>query len=148
MFKKILTLLFLAGLSACESTTDLSAYGVAAKIDLPKGVVAEKADIGRGVVLSNQEDIALKIVPQGINIKSYKQQIAQNSLNKLKKIHQESPTLFVYESELAGQTEFHFVANQKVGNAVYLCRENVVARRFSKAEIEKMYALCKTLLPK
>lgn len=134
--------------SACQNQTDLSTYGIDATVILPQNVVVARPSEGHGVVLTDGKAMHLKILPQGIQIAPFKKQIQQNELNRLKKIHQEDNEVLLYESELAGQTEFHFVMNHHVGTAVVLCRENTVERRFTKAEVVEMMNVCKLLKSK
>lgn len=134
--------------SACQSATDLKPYGIDAKVDLPQDVTVAPSDIGLGVILQDGAAINLKVLPQGLNLSTYKAQLYQNKLNKIQNVYVDKPDVFLYESELAGTKESHFVANIKIGKNIYACRENTISKRFTKSEIEAMYALCKSLKAK
>ena len=78
-----------------------------------------------------------------IDLPGRKKEIDANTLNKLKKYHVDEEDVVLYESEVMGRTEFHFLAAVKVGEKAYFC-EDQKGPTFTKADIEAMLASCKS----
>lgn len=76
-----------------------------------------------------------------------KREAQGNKLNKLKRIVTDTADTLVYESELAGNAEFHFVVNLKVGDKT-VSAEDTKGPRYSQADVELMVKCLKSLKPK
>jgi hypothetical protein len=81
------------------------------------------------------------------DIAALKKEILANTLNKLKKFYVETADALLYESTLMGKSEFHFVANVKVGNSTYGA-EDTKGPVYTKANVELMLKCFQTLKAK
>ncbi len=81
------------------------------------------------------------------DIKAAKKDITDNTMNKLKKFITDTDDTLVYESEVAGQSEFHFVCNVKVGEKTYGIEDNK-GPRYTNDQIDTMVKDAKDLKAK
>lgn len=107
---------------------------------------AKAVDGITGIEVKNSTNFQIEI-GSAKNLASLKQEIEKNSLNKLKKFHVETEEVLLYETEVAGQAEFHFLANVKVGDKTYGV-EDVKGPRYTKADVEMMVQCAKTMQAK
>ncbi len=115
---------------------------IEASIQAPEG--AKAAEEFGAVVVSSGESFQLQINTGAADLASHKKEIEGNTVNKLKSFVTESETELVYETEVMGKPEFHFVANVALDEAKYNC-EDKKGQAFAKADIDAMLAACKSL---
>lgn len=116
--------------------------GLDGKLKAPEGAkVAE--EMGAYTVKSG-ETFQLEIHTGDADLAARKKEIEENTLNKLKSFLTESDTALVYETEVAGKAEFHFVANIELDGAKYHC-EDTKGSAFAKADIEAMLESCQSI---
>lgn len=155
----IVALLFAtAAISGCDSSSDsgksdaaksgiamapldLSSAGFKVVVDAPKGATA-KEEFGR-ITVKHGDGFQLSIGTDAANIESAKKEIAANDINKLKGYVIKTKDALLYESAVMG-SEFHFLANVKVGNKMYQC-EDVKGPTFTKQQVQDMLNSCKSL---
>ncbi|MEX1361596.1 MAG: hypothetical protein AB1Z98_00595 [Nannocystaceae bacterium] len=118
--------------------------GLEAKMQAPEGAKASE-DFGAYVVQAG-ESFQLQVNMGAADLAASKQEIEGNTVNKLKSFITESETELVYESEVMGKTQFHFLANVEVDGAKYNC-EDKKGQDFSKADVDAMLAACKSMGP-
>lgn len=118
--------------------------GLEAKLQAPEGAKAT-AEFGSFLVQSG-ESFQLQINSSGADLAAAKQEIEGNTVNKLKSFVTESETELVYESEVMGKPQFHFLANVEVDGAKYNC-EDKKGQDFTKADVDAMLAACKSMTP-
>lgn len=120
----------------------LESVGVDAKMKAPEGAkVAE--DLGAYTVKAG-ENFQLEIHTGEADLAARKKEIEDNTVNKLKSFLTESDTALVYETEVMGQAEFHFVANVTVDDAKYHC-EDTKGKAYAKADIDAMLQSCQSI---
>ncbi len=113
--------------------------GLDAVVDAPEGAkVAE--DFGAFTVKAG-DSFQLEIHTGAADLAARKKEIEGNDVNKLKKFHTESETALVYETEVMGKTEFHFLANKEIDGAKYYC-EDTKGKAYSQADVEAMLKSC------
>lgn len=117
--------------------------GLDAKLQAPEGAKAAE-DLGAFVVTAG-ESFQLQINTGPADLAASKKEIEGNTINKLKAFVTESETELVYETEVAGKPEFHFVMNLELDGAKYNC-EDKKGQAFTKADIDAMVAACKSLV--
>ena len=117
--------------------------GLEAKIQAPEGAKASE-EFGAFLVQAG-ESFQLQINTQAADLAVAKQEIEGNTVNKLKSFITESETELVYETEVMGKAQFHFVANVEVDGAKYSC-EDKKGQDFSKADVDAMLAACKSMV--
>jgi len=117
--------------------------GLDAKLQAPEGAKAAE-DLGAFVVLAG-ESFQLQINTGAADLAARKTEIESNTVNKLKSFVTESETELVYETEVMGKAEFHFVSNLELDGAKYNC-EDKKGQAFTKADIDAMVAACKSLV--
>lgn len=113
-------------------------------LQAPEGAKASE-DFGSFVVQAG-ESFQLQINTGAADLAARKKEIEGNTVNKLKSFVTESETELVYETEVMGKAEFHFVANVEVDGAKYNC-EDKKGQAFAKADVDAMLAACKSLKP-
>lgn len=118
--------------------------GLDAKLQAPDGAKAAE-DLGAFVVTAG-ESFQLQINTGAADLAASKKEIEGNTVNKLKSFVTESETELVYETEVAGKPEFHFVMNLELDGAKYNC-EDKKGQAFTRADIDAMVAACKSLIP-
>jgi hypothetical protein len=117
--------------------------GIDAKLQAPKGAKATE-EFG-SVVVSAGESFQLQINTNHADIAASKKEIEGNTVNKLKSFVTDAAAELVYESEVMGKAEFHFLANVELEGAKYNC-EDKKGQAFTKADIDAMLAACKSLV--
>lgn len=81
------------------------------------------------------------------DVAAYKKESDANDINKVKRYLVDTPDALLYESEVMGQTEFHFYGNVTVGDKSFNC-EDVKGPRHSQADAEAMWKSCQSLAKK
>jgi hypothetical protein len=120
----------------------LEAVGIDATLKAPEGAkVAE--DLGAYTVKAG-ENFQLEIHTGAADLAARKKEIEENTVNKLKSFLTESDSALVYETEVMGQAEFHFVANVAVDDAKYHC-EDTKGKAYAKADIDAMLQSCQSI---
>jgi hypothetical protein len=113
-----------------------------ATLQAPEG--AKAADEFGAVVVSAGESFQLQVNGGATDLAARKQEIEANTVNKLKAFVTDTPTELVYETEVMGKPEFHFVANVELDGAKYNC-EDKKGQAFTRADVDAMLAACKSL---
>jgi len=116
--------------------------GLDATLQAPEG--AKVAEEFGAYTVKAGESFQLEIHASAADLAARKKEITDNTVNKLKKFVTESETALVYETEVMGKGEFHFVSNKELDGAKYYC-EDTKGRAFTQAEIEAMVAACDSL---
>jgi hypothetical protein len=83
----------------------------------PEGATA--ADDFGNVLVKKVPAFQVEVSSSAKDIAALKKEITANTLNKLKKFYVETADALLYESTLMGKSEFHFVANVKVGTSTF-----------------------------
>jgi hypothetical protein len=115
---------------------------IEATLEAPEG--AKAADEFGAVVVSAGESFQLQVNGSATDLAARKKEIEGNTVNKLKAFVTDTPTELVYETEVMGKPEFHFVANVELDGAKYHC-EDKKGQAFTKADVDAMLAACKSL---
>ncbi|MCH9688564.1 MAG: hypothetical protein K0V04_44445 [Deltaproteobacteria bacterium] len=118
--------------------------GLEGTLQAPEGAKAS-AEFGAFVVNAG-ESFQLEIHSSAADLAARKKEIEGNTVNKLKSFVTENETELVYETEVMGKSEFHFLANIKVDDASYNC-EDKKGPVYAKADVDAMLAACKSLKP-
>ncbi len=116
--------------------------GLDAKLQAPEGAKGAE-DLGAFTVTAG-ESFQLQINTGEADLAARKKEIESNPVNKLKSFVTESDTELVYETEVMGKSEFHFVMGVELDGAKYNC-EDKKGQAFTKADIDAMVAACKSL---
>jgi hypothetical protein len=124
------------------ATLSLEDASLDATLQAPEG--AKAVDEFGAVVVSAGESFQLQINTGATDLAARKQEIEGNTVNKLKSFVTETPTELLYETEVMGKPEFHFVANVELDGAKYNC-EDKKGQAFTRADIDAMLAACKSL---
>ena len=111
----------------------------------PEGAKAAE-DFG-AVLVKKGANFQVEVSSSPKDIAALKKEIMANTLNKLKKFYVETADALLYESTLMGKSEFHFVANAKVGNSTYGA-EDTKGPVYTKADVELMLKCFQTLKAK
>jgi hypothetical protein len=122
----------------------LAPAGLNAKLSAPEGAKAAE-EFGAYTVKAG-ENFQLELRAGATDIAARKKEIAENTVNKLKRYAVESEEELVYETEVMGSAEFHFVANVTLDGAKYAC-EDTKGKAYTQADIDAMVAACKSLAP-
>lgn len=112
------------------------------KLSAPEGAKAK--DSFGALEVKAGDGFQLEVHSGKLDMAARKKEIADNTMNKLKRYVVESPDAIVYESGVGGGSEFHFLAAAKVGDTDVSC-EDVKGPTYTQAQIETMLASCKTL---
>jgi hypothetical protein len=115
---------------------------IEATLEAPEG--AKAADEFGAVVVSAGESFQLQVNGAAADLVARKKEIEGNTVNKLKAFVTDTPTELVYETEVMGKPEFHFVANVELDGAKYNC-EDKKGQAFTKADVDAMLTACKSL---
>jgi hypothetical protein len=124
---------------------DLRPAGLDARLSAPAGAAAHR-DLDAVEVGSADGSFWLEIRAGAADLPAQRRELADNDLNRLKRVAVDEPGTLVYEGEVAGRTEFHFVAVTELGGAPYTCRD-AKGRRFTAVDVERMLAACRSLQP-
>ena len=111
----------------------------------PEGATA--ADDFGNVLVKKAAAFQVEVSSSAKDIAALKKEIAANTLNKLKKFYIETADALLYESTLMGKSEFHFVANVKVGTSIFGA-EDTKGPVYTKANAEQMLKCFQTLKSK
>jgi hypothetical protein len=166
--KKIITLFFaicLASiLTSCSNSKeesivapegmnvlDLSKYGKPFAIFVPDTTNAKLEVVQQSygaLDIKVGKGFAVSINEQAADIEFKKSDVKSDEVNKLKSFIVEEPNAIFWESEIT-QPEFHFIVNQKIGNAEYSFEDikNNEANPFGKQAIQKMFDASKNIKP-
>jgi hypothetical protein len=120
----------------------LEEAGADVKLQAPEGAKAAE-EFGAYTVKAG-ETFQLEIRAGAADLAARKKEIEENTVNKLKSFVTESDTALVYETEVMGKPEFHFVANVEAEDAKYNC-EDTKGKAYTKADIEAMHTACTSL---
>ena len=123
---------------------DLSAVDSTMKvIIMAPGGAAARDDYG-AVEIAREPDFQMEFSEEeAVDFLARKKEIEANGINKLKKYHVDTADTLVYETEVMGKPELHFVATVKVGETLYLC-EDQKGPVFSQAAVSAMLAACRS----
>jgi len=123
---------------------DLSAVDSTVKvIIMAPGGAAVRDDYG-AVEIAREPDFQMEFSEEeAVDFLARKKEIEANVINKLKKYHVDKEDTLVYETEIMGKPEFHFVATVKVGETLYLC-EDQKGPVFSQEAVSAMLAACRS----
>jgi len=124
------------------ATLDLGDTGLEAVISAPEG--AKASDEFGAFIVQSGESFQLQINTGAADLAARKAEIEGNTVNKLKSFVTESETELVYETEVMGKAEFHFVAKVEIDGAKYSC-EDKKGQAFTKADVDAMLAACTSL---
>ena len=116
--------------------------GMDAKLQAPEG--AKVAEEFGAYTVKAGDAFQLEVHTGEADLAARKKEIEGNTVNKLKSFHTESDTALLYETEVMGKTEFHFVSNKEVDGAKYHC-EDTKGKAYTKADVEAMLAACNSL---
>jgi hypothetical protein len=163
MKKSFLLIMFLVFALVGASYSALAAANPQAgeklvSVDLSKASASFPVVMMAPVGATAAEDFGAVLVKKGVNfqvevsssakdIAALKKEILANTLNKLKKFYVETADALLYESTVMGKSEFHFVANVKVGNSTYGA-EDTKGPVYTKANVELMLKCFQTLKAK
>jgi hypothetical protein len=126
-----------------DLSTANSAFAVT--IPAPTGATA-KDDFGDVDALAG-DGFQIVVHASAKDLAQAKKEITSNSVNKLKRFITETVDTLVYESEVAGQSEFHFALNVKVGDKIYGVEDNK-GPRYSEDQIKAMVKSAKAIAAK
>ncbi len=124
------------------ASLSLEDSGLEGTLEAPEGAKAA-AEFGAFLVNAG-ESFQLEIHSGPADLAARKKEIEGNTINKLKSFVTESETELVYETEVMGKAEFHFLANVELDGAKYNC-EDKKGQAFTKADVDAMLASCKSL---
>ena len=112
-------------------------------IIMAPGGAAARDDYG-AVEIAKEPDFQMEFSEEeAVDFLARKKEIEANGINKLKKYHVDTADTLVYETEIMGKPEFHFIATVKVGEILYLC-EDQKGPVFSQAAVSAMLAACRS----
>ena len=122
-------------LSTIDSTLKL--------IVMAPGGAAARDDYG-AIEIAKEPDFQMEISEEEeVDLLARKKEIEANGVNKLKKYHVDTPDTLLYETEIMGKSEFHFIATVTVGETLLLC-EDQKGPVFSQAAVTRMLAACRS----
>jgi hypothetical protein len=128
---------------------DLSKYGKPFAIFVPDTVAAKLEVVQQtygALDIKVGKSFAISINEQPSDIELKKKDIKEDEVNKFKSFVTEEPNAIFWESEIT-QPEYHFIINQKVGNAEYSIEDikNTDAEPFGKDAVQKMFDSAKNI---
>ena len=113
-------------------------------MDAPEGARAKDGITGVEVTAGEKFQIEFG---SSRDLSIAKREVQGNKLNKLKKIITDTADTLVYETEIGGMSECHFVLNLKIGDRT-LGAEDSKGPRYSQADVELMVKCLKSLKSK
>ncbi len=123
---------------------DLSTIDSTVKVILMAPAGAAARDDYGAIEIAKEPDFQMEFSEEeAIDLPARKKEIEGNNINKLKKYHVDTPDTLLYETEIMGKPEFHFVAAVTVGDVLYVC-EDQRGPVFSRAEVATMLASCRS----
>ncbi|HRK74352.1 MAG TPA: hypothetical protein PLL64_08765 [Rhodothermales bacterium] len=140
----LLLIFFFAGCTN-DRLENLMLWGKTFRIMIPKDAVVAKDSFGDEVIIRSGTSFQLRLGPTQIDLPFLKSAIAANRMNRLTRILISSPEVLIYESQFQNRKEFHFLGNIKTSKGFISCKEDETPVAHSEAEIERMWAACKTL---
>jgi hypothetical protein len=128
-------------------TVDLSTANKDFALTMPAPAGATAKDDFGDVDVNSGDGFQVVVHSSAKDIAAAKKDIKENTLNKLKQFITETDDTLVYESTVAGQSEFHFVLNVKVGDKTYGIEDNK-GPRYTQEQVEAMVKSAKALAAK
>ena len=128
---------------------DLSKYGKPFAIFVPDTVAAKLEVIQQtygALDIKVGRNFAISINEQPADLELRKKDIKEDEVNKFKSYIVEEPTGIFWESAIT-QPEYHFIMNQKVGNAEYSIEDirTTEGEPLGKEAVQKMYDSAKNI---
>jgi hypothetical protein len=128
---------------------DLSKYGKPFVIFVPDTVAAKLEVVQQtygALDIKVGKTFGISINEQPADIELKKKDIKEDEVNKFKSFVTEEPNAIFWESEIT-QPEYHFIINQKVGNAEYSIEDikNTESEPFGKDAVQKMFDSAKNI---
>ena len=123
---------------------DLSAIDSTVKVIVmaPAGAVA-RDDYG-SIEITKEPDFQMEFSAEdAVDFLERKKEIEANGINRLKKYHVDTGDTLIYETEIMGKPEFHFLATVKVDAVLYLC-EDQKGPVFSREAVAAMLSTCRS----
>ncbi len=123
---------------------DLSTIDSTVKvIIMAPGGAAARDDYG-SIEIASEPDFQMEFSEEdAVDFLARKKEIEANSINRLKKYHVDTADTLIYETEIMGKPEFHFIATVSVADVLYLC-EDQKGPVFSQAAVATMLASCRS----
>ena len=123
---------------------DLSTVDSTVKVILmAPGGAAARDDYG-SIEIAMEPDFQMEFSEEeALDLLARKKEIEGNKINKLKKYHVDTADTLLYETEIMGKPEFHFVAAVTVGDVLYVC-EDQRGPVFTRAAVATMLAACRS----
>lgn len=127
---------------------DLNKYGKPFAVFIPDTVqnklsIVEQSYGALEITVGNNFAIAISEQSEDIELK--KKDLKEDEVNKLKGYIVEEPTAIFWESAIT-DSEFHFIVNQKIGNAEYNIKDLMAAEKpFGKEAVQKMFDSAKNI---
>lgn len=123
---------------------DLSTIDSTVKLVLMAPGGAEARDDYGSIEIAKEPDFQMEFSEEDeVDFLARKKEIEANNVNKLKKYHVDTEDTLVYETEIMGKSEFHFLATISVDGTLYLC-EDQKGPVFSHAAVTAMMATCRS----
>jgi hypothetical protein len=122
---------------------DMSPGGIDAVIQAP-GSASVEQKFGNAVIRTPDGAFHLEIGAEWADIEARKKDIASNTLNRLVRFVVDEPTAVVYESKVAGTSEFHVLANAMAGEARLSC-EDSKGPAYSESSAMAMLEACRSI---
>jgi hypothetical protein len=130
---------------------DLSRYGKPFYLFVPD-TLASKMTITEQLSGSLQirvgKNFGIAINEQFADLQLLKEDLKNDEVNKLKKIHKDEAAAIIWESEVVSP-EYHFILNRKIGDREYSFEDirESQSNPFSMQAIEKMFESAKEAKP-
>ena len=126
------------------SPLDLSTVDSTVKVILMAPAGAAARDDYGSIEIAKEPDFQMEFSEEeAVDFLARKKEIEGNGINKLKKYHVDTADTLIYETEIMGKPEFHFIATVTVGDLLYLC-EDQRGPVFSQAAVATMLAACRS----
>jgi hypothetical protein len=126
---------------------DLSTANAAFAITIPAPIGATAKDDFGDVDALAGDGFQIIVHSNAKDPAQAKHEITSNTANKLKRFITETDDTLVYESEVAGQSEFHFALNVNFGAKTYGVEDNK-GPRYSEDQINAMVKAAKAIAAK
>ena len=126
------------------SPLDLSTVDSTVKVILMAPAGAAARDDYGSIEIAKEPDFQMEFSEEeAVDFLARKKEIEGNGINKLKKYHVDTADTLIYETEIMGKPEFHFIATVTVGETLYVC-EDQKGPVFSQAAVATMLAACRS----
>lgn len=116
-----------------------------ATIQAPKGAVFKEEFGTLNVKLDNGKTFWLQMEMGAPDLNAKKADAQKNTVQKLVKIHTDTPETLIYESKAFGRTSFWLNTTVRVGARTVHCYSGRGAHSYSKALIEVFKTACESL---